>query len=66
MLLTMKEVAEYLRISMSLTYRLVASGEIPCYEIASCKRVDKEELNAYLASLRQKTTKPPKILKKHF
>lgn len=40
MLLTIKEVAARLKISLSLTYRLVAIAEIPHYEIASCKRVD--------------------------
>ncbi len=66
MFLTIKEVAERLKISLSLAYRLVASGEIPCYEIASCKRVDEEELLEYLKTRKAEVTKLPPGTKRHF
>lgn len=66
MMLTIKEVAERLKISLSLAYRLVASGEIPCYEIASCKRVDEEELLEYLRAQKVEVLRLPSGDKKHF
>lgn len=65
-LLTMKELAQRLRISLSLAYRLVAQGEIPCYEIASCKRVSEEDLLAYLVRQKQEETKLPPSKRRHF
>ena len=65
-LLTIREVAERLRISLSLAYRLVASGEIPCYAIASCKRVDERDLQQYLQRQQQPTVKLPRSSGKHF
>ena len=66
MLLTIKEVAARLKISVSLAYRLVARGEIPCYEIASCKRVDEQELQEYLAQQRKEVTRLPPETRRHF
>lgn len=66
MLLTIKEVAAYLKISISLAYRLVANGEIPCYEIASCKRISEEELQSYLVRQLKQETKLPRGITKHF
>ena len=66
MLLTIKEVAKELKISLSMAYRLVSTGEIPCYEIGFCKRVDKEELHAYLKQSRSEKVKLPKGMKRYF
>ncbi|WP_425395016.1 helix-turn-helix domain-containing protein [Aeoliella sp.] len=66
MLLTIKEVAARLRISVSLAYRLVARGEIPCYEIASCKRVGEEDLIKYLELQKREPTKLPRNVRRHF
>lgn len=66
MMLTIKEVAARLKISLSLAYRLVASGELPCYEIASCKRVSEQDLNAYLESRRHEPRRLPRLHGKHF
>lgn len=63
MMLTIKEVAERLKISLSLTYRLVASGEIPCYMIASCKRVDEQELLEYLCAQEMEVVRLPRGMK---
>lgn len=66
MLLTIKEVASRLRISVSLAYRLVAQGEIPCYEIASCKRVAEQDLNKYLEHRKIEAVTPPTNVRRHF
>lgn len=66
MLLTMKEVAAQLKISLSLTYRLVARGEIPCYEIASCKRIDESDLKTYLERQKSIIKRLPNHSNKHF
>ena len=66
MMLTIKEVAGRLKISLSLAYRLVARGEIPCYEIASCKRVDEKDLLAYLQRQKKEVMNLPENLRRHF
>jgi len=66
MLLTIKEVAARLKISASLAYRLIAQGEIPCYEIASCKRVSESDLRTYLEQHKPSVTKLPPSSRKHF
>ena len=66
MLLTIKEVAAYLRISLSMAYRLVASGEIPCYEIGTCKRVSDKILEEYLEQQISTVPKPLPSSRKHF
>lgn len=66
MLLTIKEVACRLRISVSLAYRLVGKGEIPCYEIASCKRVAEQDLLKYLEQQKQEPAKLPSSVDRHF
>lgn len=66
MLLTIKEAAERLRISVSLTYRLVAAGEIPCVAIASCKRIDEDDLLSYVQSHKLQTPRVPRGMGRHF
>lgn len=66
MLLTIKEVASRLRISVSLAYRLVAKGEIPCHDIASCIRVDERELEKYLERQRRDLARLPIDAGRHF
>lgn len=66
MFLTVKEVAEQLRISLSFAYRLIARGEIPSYEIHSCKRVDVGDLEAYLRQQTSGQKKLPRGIGKHF
>lgn len=65
-LLTMKELAHRLKISLSLAYHLVAQGEISCYEIASCKRVSEADVQAYLERQRKEVFKPPPAKQRHF
>lgn len=66
MLMTIKEVAQRLRISLSLAYRLVASGELRSYQVASCKRVSEEDLEAYLNQSRPENKRPPRGQGRHF
>lgn len=55
-----------LKISLSLAYRLVARGELACYEIGSCKRVAEADLQTYLEETRQQPIKPPRSAGRHF
>lgn len=66
MMLTIKEVADRLRISLSLAYRLIASGELACHQIAACKRVAEADLQAYLEGQRRRTPTVPRPHHKHF
>lgn len=65
-LLTVREMAVVLKISLSLAYNLIARGEIPRYEIASCIRVAEEDLRQYLERQKQAPVRLPKHRKKHF
>lgn len=66
MLMTIQEVARELRVSPSLVYRLVASGELVCHRVAACLRVSQEDLRSYLATRREEPTKLPKPTTRHF
>lgn len=66
LMLAIKQVAERLRISLSLAYRLVANGEIPCHVIASCKRVCERDLRDYLDRQRVIDTRLPPGYRRHF
>lgn len=66
-MLTVKQVAERLSISLSLAHRLIQSGEIPSYRIASCRRVTEDQLRSYLdRNLSEKQTELPKSKGRHF
>ena len=49
-LYTVAEVAKRLKVSARLVYRLVETGELACYRIASAIRVAEEDMQAYLAA----------------
>ena len=66
-MLTVKEVAERLSISRSLAYRMIQTGEIPSYRIGTCRRINEEELMAYLEQARlEKPQELPRAKGKHF
>lgn len=65
-LLTVKETAEKLKISISMVYRLISTGSLPCFEIGSCKRISEEDLGKYLADNRKEPDKLPPNKRKHF
>jgi len=49
-LMTMREAAEYLRVSYSHTRRLVSEREIPSIQIGCSTRIDKAELDNWIMS----------------
>ena len=65
-LLTAKETATSLKISLSMVYRLISTGELPSYAIGGCIRVSETDLNLFLDSRKQETVKLPANQKRHF
>lgn len=65
-LLSADEIAQHLGVSLSLVYRLMASGDIPWHRIASCKRVHPADLQTYLERSRVEYARLPKGTKRHF
>jgi excisionase family DNA binding protein len=47
-LLSVDDVGEFLGISRSGVYRLVRSGDMPCYRVGERLRFRQDEINAYL------------------
>lgn len=47
-LLTVKQVADYLKIDKFTVYRLVTQGKIPAYKVGSQWRFNKKLLDAWL------------------
>ncbi|QDV42542.1 Helix-turn-helix domain protein [Stieleria neptunia] len=66
MLLSIKEVANRLKISVSMTYSLVARGELPSYQIGSCRRVSEDDLMQFLEERRHEPVRLPDRRTKHF
>jgi excisionase family DNA binding protein len=59
-MLTIKEVAARLRLSLSKTYVLLNSGKLGYYQFDGAKRVSEEQLAAYLdATKREQQVVPP-------
>ena len=63
---TAKETASSLKISLSMVYRLISTGELPSYAIGGCLRVSEAELMQFLDSKRQEPVKLPESKKRHF
>ena len=53
-MLTAKEVAKELNISLGLAYRIIQSGELASVRIATAIRVKKSDLEEYIESRRNK------------
>lgn len=66
MFYTVKEVAEHLKISLSMVYALISRGDLVAHEIGSCKRIKQEDLDAYLEQQRHEPTRLPKNVGRHF
>ena len=49
-LLTVREVAEAMRVSTMTVYRLIKSGELPAARISSSYRLREEDVDAFLES----------------
>ncbi len=65
-LMTVKEAASNLRISLSMVYRLISTGELPSYAIGGCIRVSETDLLQFLDARKQETAKLPESQKRHF
>ena len=66
MLLTIKEVAGQLQLSASKVYTMVQRGELPSYQIGSCRRISQEDLNEFLKQHRVEPMKRPSSKHTHF
>jgi len=47
-ILTLKEVAEYLRLAEKTAYRLAAEGELPGFKVGGSWRFTKEDINRWI------------------
>lgn len=65
-MLTVKETASNLKISLSMVYRLISTGELASYAIGGCLRVSETDLTKFLDTKRQEPTKLPDSQKRHF
>jgi excisionase family DNA binding protein len=66
MLLTIKEVAKRLQISLSMVYALVAKGDLACYEIGTCKRISETDLGLFLEQRKKEPAKRIERKRRHF
>jgi excisionase family DNA binding protein len=58
MLLTIKQVSEWLNIKSSTLYLWAGQGKIPCRKIHGLIRFDRDKITGWLASFDQKPGKP--------
>ncbi len=47
-ILTIKDVAEYLKLNEKTTYRLVASGKIPAFKVGGTWRFRQSDINNWI------------------
>ncbi|ELP30214.1 MULTISPECIES: helix-turn-helix domain-containing protein [Pirellulaceae] len=66
MLLTIKDVAKRLNISLSKAYAIVSQGDLPSYQIGSARRVAEDDLKDYLEGCRTEHQRLPEAVKRHF
>lgn len=52
-IMTVNEVAEYLKISEVTTYKLVQEGKIPAFKIGRHWRVEKRDLSEFIDKLKR-------------
>lgn len=57
--LTIKEVAEYLKVNERTIYRLAASGELPGFRVGSAWRFKSSDLETWVAQQTEHTKKNP-------
>lgn len=58
--LTVRELAQYLKISIDLVYKLTQQGKIPVSKVGNLLRFDREEIDAWVKSQRPAKVKPKK------
>lgn len=60
-ILTVKELADYLKIAEKTAYRFVAEGKIPAFKVGSAWRFKKDEIDAWIKrQLKDNTAKKGK------
>ncbi len=65
-MLTPKQLAARLSLSLSMVYRLLSSGELECYRFGSAYRVSEDQLNAFLQRQKVETQKSILKARRHF
>ena len=65
-MLTPKQLATRLSLSLSMVYRLLANGEIECYRFGSAYRVSEEQLNQFLQRQKVETQRKLPKARRHF
>jgi len=59
--MTMREVADFLRLTEKTAYRLASEGKIPGFKVGGSWRFRKEEINAWIETqIKDKTDKSDK------
>ncbi len=53
-ILTVKELAEYLKIAEKTAYRFASEGKVPGFKVGSAWRFRKSEINRWIAEQEQK------------
>ena len=54
-ILTIKDVADYLKVNERTIYRLAASGELPGFKVGNSWRFKQSELEQYIATQHNRT-----------
>lgn len=65
-LYTVREAAQTLRLSLSKVYRLLSTGELPCYQVGTRKLISKIDILKFLESCRNDSVKLPQRNRRHF
>ena len=65
-MLTPKQLAARLSLSLSMVYRLLANGDLECYRFGSAYRVSEDQLNAFLQRQKVETQKSMPKGRRHF
>lgn len=53
-ILTLKEVAEYLKVNEKTVYRLASNKKLPCFKVGHSWRFKKEDLNQWIKYQKKK------------
>ena len=65
-MLTPKQLAARLSLSLSMVYRLLSSGELECYRFGSAYRVSEEQLSQFLQRQKVETQRKLPKARRHF
>lgn len=65
-MLTPRQLADRLSLSLSMVYRLLSSGELECYRFGSAYRVSEEQLTQFLQRQKVETQRKLPKARRHF